>query len=288
MPSAQICLVLASDSNYFGYLRDTLESIVRFPLGRTFDIKVISIGMIAEHQAWLRQNGIEVLTDLSRFPQFSTGEKHYVAMTCRPYIPETFPGYAAYVWIDSDIRFLQPDGLQFYVNHALNPANSVVIAHESESTYSFNANPISNREHHSDAFQRLSDEFGVEIAQYFQYYNMFNAGLFAARADSPLWARYKRNLSITMPHGVHWGREQDAMNVAIAEVGNPMIAPPTYNWLCRYSMPVWNAAVRAWVTPAEPERKIAVAHLVNSNQLVTFQEQTVRMYEIYKQIGLTT
>ena len=286
MPSAPICLVLASDSNFFEYLRSCLESIYRFPAGYAFDIKVIAIDMTPEHRAWLQGNGIEVFTDLSGFPQFANGQKHYVAMTCRPYIPETFPGYAAYVWIDSDIRFLQPDGLRFYMEHALNPDYSVVIAHEAEATYSFNAQPLHNREHHAETFQRLSDEFGVEIAQYFQYYNMHNAGLFAARADSPLWAMYKRNLSITMPHGVHWGREQDAMNVALIEVGGVKEAPPTFNWLCRYSMPVWNAEVQAWVTPQELERKINVAHLVNSTQAVTFQNRTTTMYEVYKAVGL--
>jgi len=282
-----LCLVSATDSKFFYQFQQCLASIRQWQLPYSTDFKVLAIGLDPEQIAWLSAEGLQVVTDLSIFPRFASGPEHYVAMTCRPYIPDVFPGYRGYIWIDSDIRFLLPEGLRFYADHMLNQDKSIVICHETEPAYSFNSDPNWCVIYHQSTYRRISEEFGAEIAAHFQYYNMHNAGLFAARADSPIWARYKRNLEISMKAGPHWGREQDAMNVSLIEVGNVLQAPTTHNWLCGYSTPSWNAGISAWVSPNEPNRKIAVAHLTNSNKVVTVNNQSMSMYDYYKTIGLT-
>jgi hypothetical protein len=175
----------------------------------------------------------------------------------------------------------------FYAEHALNPEYSIVISHETEPTYNFNADPQLCALHHSNNFKRISEEFGTAIGEYFQYYNIHNAGVFGARADSPIWARYKRNLETSMRLGQHWAREQDAMNVSLIEVGDVKEAPTTHNWLCGFSIPIRDLASGAWVSPREPGRKIAVAHLTNSSSIFNFQDRQCTLYEYYQTIGLT-
>ncbi len=282
-----LCVVLACDANFFHQFQQCLASIRKWPLPFSFDIRLIGIDLEPQQLSWLNESGVRVTTDLSVFPQFSAGSRHLIGMTCRPVIPKVFPGYRAYVWVDCDIRFLRPEGLLFYGEHALNPGYSLVIAHETEPTYSYNIDPGWGRRYHEDNFQRMKDEFGVEIAEYLRYFKLYNAGIFGARADSPIWARYERNLQISMRLGAHWGREQDALNVSIAEVGSIKHAPSTHNWLCCFSTPYHDTLTGDWVSPQESGRKIAVAHLSNSNAVITYQNRQCRMYEFYQSIGLT-
>ena len=64
------------------------------------------------------------------------------------------------------------------------------------------------------------------------------AGLFAAPAKSPFWTRYRRNLHKALRVPYDFMLEQDALNVAIQEVGNELRAPSTVNWLCSLALPM--------------------------------------------------
>lgn len=286
MPTNPVCIVLACDSNYFFHLRACLDTLAEWPTSIGYDVKVIGIDLSCDELRWLRSRGVDVLTDIERFPLFPDAPRHYAAMTCRPYIPETFPGYRAYMSVDTDIRFLTGEGLDFFLQNALDPDTDLVISHVTDPSYPFIKNPSHAAERRISQYDRIRQAYGAETAEYFRYYEIHCAGIFSARADSPIWQRYKRNLKKTMPLGAHWCREQDALNVALVEVGSVKEAPSIYNWLCIYSVPV-RTEDGAWVSPAERSRKISVAHLLGSGERCHVPGFVGTNYGFYKQIGLT-
>jgi hypothetical protein len=201
-------------------------------------------------------------------------------------LPEVFPGYECYVWVDSDIRFLDREGFGFFANRARDREVSIVASHKTDPAYIVNSNPIKAGIYHREKNRRLYEAFGQDVARYFEFFNPYNAGFFAARADSPIWVRYRRNLGKTISLKFLAMREQDALNVSIIEVGSQCNAPCTMNWLCSLSMPTRDGD-GSWRTPDTTKRKISVAHLTNSTVPLTINGRTGSIYDYYRLIGLT-
>ena len=281
-----VCIVMACDTKYFFQLQVCLETLRQWPTPFGSDIKVIAIDLQEEQLEWLRAQSIDVFTDIDRFPRFKNGPRYYAAMAARPYIPETFPGYKAYLWVDSDIRFLSGEGLAYYMQSALDPRVNIVIAQQSEPAYYFVLNPVAASFVARTTYARMIESFGIETANFLRYSPLYNAGIFSARADSPFWSRYKRNLEQILHIDAHLAREQDALNVAIAEVGRVKDAPSIYNWLVEASIPV-RLSDGSWVSPLEQSRKVSVAHLVRSEGRCNIPGQSGTMYDFYRKIGLT-
>jgi hypothetical protein len=201
-------------------------------------------------------------------------------------VPEFLPGYDAYIWVDSDIRFLYPGGLQYYVN-ALTPGRASVIAvQETEPCYSLNRDPKVARLYHSTFAKRLATVYDDDVAEYCRYFTSFNAGLFAAPAKSPFWTRYRRNLHKALRVPYDFMLEQDALNVAIQEVGNELRAPSTVNWLCSLALPM-KRPDGMWCNPENTADPIYVAHLTNSEAPLDRSVGSKTYYDLYKHVGLT-
>lgn len=289
----RVCCALSSDAAFFHQAEaciDTLRAAIAQVSDHVVDIAFVAIGLTQDQIAWLRRREVNVHADLSEFPRFPHGPDHAYALTCRPYLPWVFPDYDAYIWIDCDIRFLTGDGLAFYLDALADPVASIIVAQETEPCYGINAQPKLARPYHATRVQRMRQVYDMEVVHYFQYFNFFNAGLFAARADSPFWTRFRRNLqkALTVPYSVADDQpgDQDAMNVSIIEVGNWIRAPSVMNWLCSLAMPV-QAGDGTWRDPSEPIRQIHVAHLTNSSALALLPEGPRTFYATYRSAGLT-
>jgi hypothetical protein len=281
---------MASDAPFFYQTRASIETFdaVRKSVGA--DLKIIALELDRNQTDWLAGRGIEFATDVAaRVPRFNGSPLHTVAMTCRPCIPELFPGYDAYMWIDSDIRFLHPDGFKLYIEALAMPRCTIVIAPETEPAYSINHISENANAYHRQKYARLCAEFGEEIANYFEYLVAFNAGLFSAPTDSPLWARYKRNLEKTLALPYDRMREQDAMLVSIVEVQDAIKMPSIANWLCSLRLPVSAEGPegRVFLNPENTAERILVAHLTNSSTQLTINGKQQMFYQFYQEYGLT-
>lgn len=286
----RICCVMASDAPFFYQTCASLETFdaVRKSVGA--DVRVVALGLDQNQRNWLASRGIEFICDVeARVPRFSDAPLHSIAMTCRPFIPELFPGYDAYMWIDSDVRFLHPDGFKMYIEALIAPRCSVAIAPETEPAYGINHQPSLANAYHRQKYARLCAAFGEDVARYLEFTAMFNAGIFSAPANSPLWARYKRNLERTLTLPYDRMREQDAMLVSIIEVQDVARMPSTANWLCSLRPPIRDIRTedRIFVNPDDPAKQILVAHLTNSTLPLILDGRTQTVYNFYQKLGLT-
>ena len=283
----RVCCTLSSDAAFFHQAVaciDTLrQACARLPQ-HDVDIAFVAIRLQPEQVDWLQRNGVHVHDELSEFPRFRNAPDYAYALTCRPYVPWIFPDYEGYVWVDSDIRFLSHEGLAAYLLGLTDPATSIVAVQETEAAYGVCATPALARAYHTTRVQRLLQVYGDEVMHYCQYYTPFNAGLYAARADSPIWARYRRNLNKALNVLFDGMLEQDALNISMLEVGDWRRLPSVMNWLCSLRMPQ-AAEDGSWRHPDEPQRQILVAHLTNS--IAHVPGRTEIYYETYRSAGLT-
>jgi hypothetical protein len=285
----RICCVLGSDAGFFHQLRACIDTILAARpalTGIDLDIAVVAIDLADDQRAYLKDRSILVHDRLSDFPRFNGAPRHAYALTCRPFMPEFLPGYDGYIWVDSDIRFLQTDGLRFYADALRVGTASVILVQETEPCYTFNCDPKVARFFHTTLATRLAGVYGDEVAEYCRYFTPFNAGLFAARADSPIWARYRRNLHKALRVPYDNMLEQDALNVAIQETGGQIRAPSSMNWLCSIAFPA-RRGDGIWCSPENSAQPIHVAHLTNSALPLGGAHGNATYYDLYRQAGLT-
>jgi len=195
------------------------------------DLAFVAINLRGDQLDWLREQGIQVHDRLGEFPRFKDAPDHAYALSCRPYVPWILPEYDGYLWVDSDIRFLSPRGLECYLALLSDPDVSITAVQETEAAYCVHTDAPRAKAYHAARVHRMAQVYGAEVVQYCQYYTPFNAGLFAARADSPIWARYRRNLGKALNVPFDGMLEQDALNVSMQEVGGWHRAPSVMNWL---------------------------------------------------------
>lgn len=285
----RICCVLACDAGFFHQARaciDTLTHCIAKIAGPAVDIAFVAIGLTTKQRDWLEARQVFVFEGLRELPRFAGAPDHSYALTCRPYLPRIFPGYDGYVWIDCDIRFLLPSGLAIYLQCLTDPQASVAIAQETEGTYCVNADPRLAYNYHTARVTRLLEVYDPTLVEQCRYYTPFNSGVFAARRDLPIWELFRRNLHLSLAARYDRMREQDALNIAILELGRAIPVPSVCNWLCSLALPI-RRADGTWRHPREEDRVISVAHLTNSSDVVETDAGPSRFYDLYKRMGLT-
>jgi hypothetical protein len=284
MADGRVCLVTACDSGFFHQAAAMIRA-VRVLVGDEVRIKLIAIGPFPAGQlAWLAREGVEVFEDWARFPRFTGAPLHAVALTCRPYLPLTFPDSPGFIWMDCDIRPLEVAGLRRWMELAGSPDCPVAAVHETEPCYGINKTPRIAANYHLMKNQRIRTVWGPAVEETLRYFNEFNAGLFAMPAGSPVWARYRANLERALTFPFDKMAEQDSLNIAIQETA-VLSLPSTYNWLCSLAIPAV-VADRGVFTPDETGRRILVAHLTNSGDPIGPPDNNLTFYELYERLGL--
>jgi len=287
MQSERVCIVLSFDSNMFQQARECIAS-VRLYCKYDFDICVVPLELEEKEMNWLKEQKVIFFDNLKSLPMFKDAPLYAYAQTCRPYLREIFPGYDVYMWIDSDIRIIDSYAFDYYISNALLYQKAIVISQEIDNTYIFVQDPRSAADYHSAKNERLLEVYGSDIAGILQYFYCFNSGIFAISHESDIWENYKNNLAKTLQTSYNHIKEQEAMNVAIAESGmNVCTAPSTMNWLCASKFPMYDTSSRRWVRPSFPHIPISVLHLTASNSVINLEGKTMTIYEYYKIKGLT-
>lgn len=275
--------ILASDEAFFDQTRACIRSIRA--VGATIDLILVDLGLAAESRAWLDGAKVARCAPDARVPRFKDAPAHTYALTCRPYIPDVHPGYDIYTWIDSDLRFLTAEALATYLALAARADRSIAICQETEPTYRFIRHAKTAELWMADRARRLVQAYGVEIARRQLAMAPYNAGLFAARVDSPIWVAYRARLASTLTLPFDRMREQDALNVAIRDVGGVARLPATMNWICSMSMP-WRAPDGSWRHPVHRESPIHVLHLTQSGAVVPGDGGSELLADLYRREGL--
>src|SRR5262249_60795436 len=101
---------------------------------------------------------------------------------------------------------------------ARNTEVSIVASHETDPGYCINCDPVKSSIYHREKNQRILEEFGSDVMKYFEFFNMYNAGLFAAVVQSPILGRYKSNLSKKPPFFYSSNSEQKTPKIWIVEM----------------------------------------------------------------------
>ncbi|MFT8247076.1 hypothetical protein [Roseomonas sp. BN140053] len=261
-PKCRILIVSASDTRFFGFLQDMLGSIEPWLAADNVHLACFDIGLAHSDRDWLQRKDAMVVAPHAHFG-LNSGDypPALLSFLARPFLPEYFPGYDVYLWIDSDVWLQDLAVLTQYAEGALDCG--IAIAHEREKGYRFQPWLLGWTTKH------FILGYGPFNAAYLLTRRHLNAGFFAIRNDAPHWAawaaRYEaaiRRTKALVPH------DQFALNHALHSrpAGAARRLParfldPRCNWICDRGIPMWNDASQAFCKPYAPFEPIGALHL---------------------------
>lgn len=257
--ATRVLVVTAADSRFIGLLRGMLESLSPLLDTKEVDLACFDLGLNARDRSWLSSRGAVL-----RSPGVHFGiseEAHSPALRsflARPFLPDYFPGYDVYIWIDSDVWLQDVSVIRHYVASALK--DGLAVTHERERAYRLQPWLLGWTAKH------FLLGYGPLLGGYLLAMPHLNAGFFAAAADAPHWAAWARNYerafrrtAALVPH------DQFALNHALHARGGARlksaILDPGNNWICDRGTPAWNDERQAYCKPYPPYDPIGALHL---------------------------
>ena len=111
-------IISLSDSNYFELLNEQIDSIKRFEQSKNISICILDAG--------LEKNQIEILLqkvdkivkaewDIKVPNSKIKGKEWLKSQVSRAFLPNYFPGYKKYIWIDADAWVNSWDSIDLYL-----------------------------------------------------------------------------------------------------------------------------------------------------------------------------
>ena len=270
----KIAIVTASNTPYLPLLEGMLASIGGGGLAQ-FDLGVLDLGLtdgdkdrIRIHKAdanFVKAEWRRTFSGIDKAPEY---KKVFVS---KPFIPDLFPGYDGYVWVDSDIWFQDAGAIDDYIK----------AGERTGAAFSFISHPSYR---HPQRFRRLEafgkvfikglkfyfpnktrEMFGFKMAAKVGIPPVLNSGLFYMATGSPVWQAWQETLraaDLRRQHRRAQICDQTCLQVALIRRKLPYaIMPATHNWLPILSPPLIDGETFALLDPVQPNPPIKAIHL---------------------------
>lgn len=270
-PHQRAIIVSAADENFFPLVKGLYLSLIdcQLPPGK-IELGFIDIGNGPEVLRWMDEHKVKVRdtrnvalsSAIPNRPEFAYTQAQYV----RPFIPEIFPGYDYYVWLDSDTWVQDGETIRSLLNTVTRFPDRLCISPTVDVGY-----------------EKFYQDYGGYLAGYDRVYRVcfdehvaaamrgravFSSGVFAFSATNPLWHAWREQLAVVYskdysadPDALHIA-EQLALNVVAYRSGQFVAIDASHNFHCHAGARVIrDPGSRRVVLETQPERRLGIIHL---------------------------
>lgn len=286
-------IVSGVNDAYMPFLDDMLASIQ--DRLHEYDLGILDLGLSEKSMAMIRARKENArITDPGWRHQFGDMSKqplHKKAYYAKPYLPEIFPGYSGYMWIDADVWLQDSAAIEHYIAAAGKSPGKGAIAFECHPDYQdinyrprfrvvrkFGILPVTVRMVGRKVFRLVYDMFGDEIAREHGLTPDNNSGLFFIHADSPAWGAWQDHMAKANHRNFekrNYFPDQTCLNVALRESGISFSAMPSiYNWVVGLGLPLLDENAHTLLDSCAPHEKLYAIHLTGDCGSRTFKLRT--------------
>jgi hypothetical protein len=269
---SRVVFISGCDENYYSLLREWISSVRRFPQGKDSDICILDAGLTDEQREELKP----LVKDIKNpdwpigIPAHKTQKKEFLkACVCRPFLPEIFPGYETYVWMDADTWIQDWSAIDLFLLGAAR--KKITLTSQADRAYPRAARvkwlwrwPWKVR---SFYFSNARKAFGFKIAKKLLTHHVLLAGMFAMHKDAPHWTRWQNLVVRAAKKGKLFPAEQLSLGVMCHMEGfEAEILPAWAHWLAEFR-PMWDENRQMFVEPFLPHQPIGVIHLSGVDEM---------------------
>ncbi len=255
-----IAIVSGSDSRFFHLLMDLVNSIHDNASNFAFDFCLYDVGLTSEQRQQIDPYCKKIF-DLDwcmDFPERDQSPNHHRLRVCKPFIPDHFPGYETYIWLDADMWVQNADVLSIYARAAKRGKFAITAQFDRAYKQTYKRTKLLGWTHNHKHY-RLG--FGWRIADQFGKMPILNSGAFAMPEDSFFWEAWKLSLQRALNKSRHPLMEQTAINYEVyRNFESATILPAYCNWLVEASSLWVDEESGMLVEPFEPHLPIGLIH----------------------------
>jgi len=268
----KIAFISGCDSNYYPLLREWIESIRRFPQSKSFDICILDAGLTTEQVTELKPLVQKIVKPdwPAKIPAEKIKGKEFLkACLCRPFLPQIFPGYDIYFWMDADTWVQDWSAIELFLIGA--QRKKITLTGQVDRAYPRAARvkwlarwPWKVR---SFYFSNARKVYGFNTAKILLTRHVLLAGAFALHKDAPHWTRWQDLLLETIKKGKLFTAEQLSLGrLCHLENFEYEILPAWTHWLCEFK-PLWDEQRLVFVEPYLPHQPIGILHLSGVDEM---------------------
>ena len=262
------CIVTLADSNYFEMLKELISSIQRFPESKNVSICVLDAGLTEEQKKIIEKKIYKIKRaewDI-KVPKYKTFGKEWLkSQVSRVFLPNYFPEFEKYLWIDCDawvnswksveLYFKACDDGKLGITQTIGPGYRII----SNVKWFFNGIAkikTQNYKHAKSSGINETDARKIAFAPH------INIGVFSLQKNSPCWLIWQKNLKKTLANGKIFGSEGLAINLSVYVDNVETEFLPLYcNWIASNLMPKFDTNKNTFVEPNLPNYEIGIMHL---------------------------
>ncbi len=233
-------IVSLADSNYFELLNELIDSIQKFEQSKTLAICILDAGLTDEQKNILLGKVDEIRNaewDIE-VPGFKVKGKEWLkSQVSRAFIPNYFPNYKKYLWIDCDAWVQEWSAIELYFkaceNGKLGITQTMAPGYRimSKVKWLFGKLAIIKSQNFKHA---ISSKIGIEKARKLAFAPHINIGAFSLEKNSKCWEIWQSNLKQTLSAGQIFGSEGLAINMSVyIDNVETEFLPINCNWDCK-------------------------------------------------------
>jgi hypothetical protein len=276
IPMSKAAIIFATDETFAPLAKGLVLSISTQANSDEFALRMIDIGCSADTRSWMLCHNVSIMKFdrahyLPSIARAASIKPYQDAQLCRPFLPQIFPGYPVYVWIDSDIWIQSLDTVRLYREIALQTPAKVPISPLIDASYAFNYRQASEFTGYAKTWYH--DAYGPTIASTYFDRAILSSGLFAMTAGNALWGAWAREIKSIVnrsfsSHASFHLAEQTALNYLLYAQDKfvPLDAIHNYNCHVGCAKRMSDGAVRI---DLPPHRSIGAIHLSWSSKMMS-------------------
>lgn len=244
----RLMVVTGCDEAYAPFARDLVASVTRFREQVKISLGLLDFGLTQETRETFRPVVDAIVKPDWPFlpnPKFDS-QVQARAFGTRPFLPDYFPGFDSYAWVDAD-GFVQDAKALVYLREASANGFAGVVP-------SADRNYNHERPSMDWVFDRYRMAFGQETAARMMRFPYINSGVVTASAASPIWRMWQRRFQTAL---LNWNGprlcDQAILNHVVYMEGLPHHKlPATCNWISHLAAPMVDIARGMLVEPNYP------------------------------------
>jgi len=261
-------IVTLADSNYFEMLEELVDSINIHPESKNISICILDAGLTADQVKIIEKKVYKIKKanwDIE-VPNYKVAGKEWLkSQVSRAFLPNYFPEFKKYLWIDCDawvqdwncidLYFKACEGGKLGITQTMGPGYRIM----SKVSWLFGNFALIKSQNYKHA---RSSGIKEEDARKIAFAPHINIGVFSLEKDSICWKVWQENLKITLSKGKIFGSEGLAINLSVYINNVPVeFLPLNCNWIASNLLPKYNNDKKLFVEPNLPNYKIGIMHL---------------------------
>ncbi len=261
-------IVSLADANYFPLLNELIDSIKIFKESEYLAICILDAGL-TEGQKKILLNKVDEIKSAEwdiEVPAFKVlGKEWLKSQVSRAFLPNYFPNYEKYLWIDCDAWVNDWNAVDLYfkacengklgITQTIGPGYKIM----SKVNWLFGKIALIKSQNFKHA---VKSKIGLSKARKLAFAPHINIGVFSLEKNSPGWKSWQKNLEQTLKSGNVFGSEGLAINMSVyIDDLETEFLPLNCNWIASNLKPKFDESQNTFVEPFLPNYKIGIMHL---------------------------